>query len=427
MSLKILEIDDKELPIDVLDVEIPELNEMEDMELPDGFESEELKDHTEAISNLTSISLNLAMEGIDQATARSLDTYIPGFYQRSGGGRTFTGQRSIEGLNVAMEAIAGEQKSAIARFMEWLKARVTSIVDWLQGLVARFKKRDEDMNAVNDFLAQQRNDRAFDLLEQKNLSAEEAAKKLLATLGITGDNLDEIRAGLTQHMERVKKNVDQLRNPENKTYVYDLVLTDSIINSHGAISDIREKLDNIMDHCVEAVKAMAVGETMSNGQMEQLEGLVKSFNQHNAVFLSIAENARPSVRPESLTLSGIKRNVGNVSQMFGSSSATHIVESLQRVKELHKLMLSRDEKAYEFKTSENISAKPVAEALTALAKVVATINQINSAATTISGRLVQAMNSFINGLMYVHGQAADDQKEAVTKFCRVNSINVAFK
>lgn len=44
MSLKVLEIDDHELPIDVLDVEIPEINEMEEMELPDGFRGEEIKD-----------------------------------------------------------------------------------------------------------------------------------------------------------------------------------------------------------------------------------------------------------------------------------------------------------------------------------------------------------------------------------------------
>lgn len=427
MSLKVLEIDDHELPIDVLDVEIPEINEMEEMELPDGFRGEEIKDQVETIQNLTSISLNLALEGIDQSTARDLDNYIPGFYQKHGGGRTFTPYRSIEGLSPALEAIEDEKKSTIARFVEWLKARTAAVLDWLKNLVDKFKKREQDMSAINEFLAEQRNVRAFDLLEQRNLSSEEASAKLLATIGIGGDNLEEIRAGLIEHLDRVKKNVDSVRNPENKTSeVYDLVLTNKINISPAAITELYSKLDSILSHCNKAMETMAVGDTMSNSQMRELEEMVSGFKESNAIFLSDMSSSKADISANNLALSIVKRNVDSVQKTFGQGSAARLTDSVKQVMQLQNNMVWRDEKASEFNTSGNVSAKPVADALSALMMVTSRINQINSATGVISSRLAQAMKSYISALMYIHGKVSDEDKQKVTKFCLANGVNIVY-
>lgn len=425
MSLKVLEIDDHELPIDVLDVEIPEINEMEEMELPDGFRGEEIKDQVETIQNLTSISLNLALEGIDQSTARDLDNYIPGFYQKHGGGRTFTSYRSIEGLSPALEAVEDEKKSTIARFVEWLKARLESAIDWIKGLVAKYQERNNSMKSINDFLANNRKEQIYDLLNFGTKTPEEAATEFVAKLGIGGEDLEVIKAGVAERFTKVAQEVERLRTSDINKNAYSAVLSGFANVSPIHISDLRKDLFTILKVCQESLNSINSGVAMNQQQLSELTSMIESFKSTHAMSLSALDGVI-EIKTSQLSICDIKNNLDRVNKTFNADTTNDSTNALQVLMELmKKIDQAKNQSNAPAGTAEAI--KPVAETVSLLVKFISMLNHISASSSVIGIRLMRAVASYSAAVNYVYEAAPEDSKKKVESFANMNGITLSKK
>lgn len=430
MGLKSLTIDEPVVALDITEVSGSGDHdvEMQDMELPSVWEDEQFAELVNASAAVESLLYNIACEGIDASDARKIEQFVPGFYAKNGGGRTFTNYKSIEGLYPANESLVEKSKEIAKNIWDWFVGKINSFLDYFKRSRENKVVVDKKVSELNAFLSTASIGESYRVFDYAGMDADTATSKFLTLFSLRSEMIEKIRPQVTAEVQKI---IDASANARS-------TFGANLTNIRVAYADMNVSARDYGDLVIQlreiATKLKVVSASVAAGQGNPNEGIQKVSQWLDVVFdetlpkITRFKEEEPRLGGKKITLFEAHKNVtaingGIMTQVRANS------EELDDLAELVKGFLS-------FKHSDNMSQEHLAflreytrqgtRLARAITQVISVEHAMRASVATVMGELRRANTQVTRVMTWMHSAVeTEGEKASVVKAARVSGIRLS--